>query len=289
MPAKKTLFRVAFHNQGQLYEVYARRVSHGELLGFVEVEELVFGAKGTLVVDPSEERLQREFEGVRRFFVPMHAVVRIDEVEKEGPARILEAAKGATVAPVPGAADPSRGASVQVLKRGVPVIRFRTLPRRPRRPGRAAPSPRAPSSRLPAGRTAGQPVATPGPPPAPAAGRRPSRPSSGRRPKVGLVLSGGGARGAAHVGVLRVLREHADPDRLHRRDEHGLDRRRPLRQRDVGRRAGGGRRHDRLVRRLQRQLAAPVPVVPPQAGRRPGAVADPDRDREREAAVPAWA
>jgi hypothetical protein len=101
MPAKKTLFRVAFQNQGQLYEVYARRVSHGEILGFVEVEGLVFGAKGTLVVDPSEERLQREFEGVRRFFVPLPAVVRIDEVEKEGPARILEAAKGATVAPFP--------------------------------------------------------------------------------------------------------------------------------------------------------------------------------------------
>ena len=101
MPPRKTLFRVAFHNQGQLYEVYARRVSHGELLGFVEVEELVFGAKGTIVVDPSEERLQREFEGVRRFFVPMHAVVRIDEVEKEGPARILEAAKGPSVAPFP--------------------------------------------------------------------------------------------------------------------------------------------------------------------------------------------
>ena len=28
-----------------------------------------------------------------------------------------------------------------------------------------------------------------------------------RRPKIGLVLSGGGARGAAHIGVLRVLEE----------------------------------------------------------------------------------
>ncbi len=101
MASRKTLYRVAFHNQGQLYELYARRVSHGELLGFVEVEDLVFGAKELLVVDPSEERLQREFEGVRRFFVPMHAVVRIDEVEKQGPARILEAAKGAPIAPFP--------------------------------------------------------------------------------------------------------------------------------------------------------------------------------------------
>ncbi len=29
----------------------------------------------------------------------------------------------------------------------------------------------------------------------------------GSRPRVGVVLSGGGARGAAHVGVLRVLEE----------------------------------------------------------------------------------
>ena len=29
----------------------------------------------------------------------------------------------------------------------------------------------------------------------------------GKRPKIGLVLSGGGARGTAHVGVLKVLEE----------------------------------------------------------------------------------
>src|SRR5687767_14953570 len=31
------------------------------------------------------------------------------------------------------------------------------------------------------------------------------------RPRVGLVLGGGGARGAAHVGVLRVLEEYRVP------------------------------------------------------------------------------
>ncbi len=34
---------------------------------------------------------------------------------------------------------------------------------------------------------------------------------SGSRPRVGLALSGGGARGAAHIGVLRVLREQNVP------------------------------------------------------------------------------
>src|SRR6478672_3488135 len=32
-----------------------------------------------------------------------------------------------------------------------------------------------------------------------------------RRPKIGLVLSGGGARGVAHVGVLKVLNEMRIP------------------------------------------------------------------------------
>jgi len=34
-----------------------------------------------------------------------------------------------------------------------------------------------------------------------------SQGDSGSRPRVGLVLSGGGARGAAHIGVIRVLLE----------------------------------------------------------------------------------
>jgi len=39
--SKKTLFKVVFMCQGQVYEIYARSVSHGELFGFVEVEELL--------------------------------------------------------------------------------------------------------------------------------------------------------------------------------------------------------------------------------------------------------
>ena len=35
--------------------------------------------------------------------------------------------------------------------------------------------------------------------------------SGAQRPRIGLVLSGGGARGAAHVGVIRVLEENRIP------------------------------------------------------------------------------
>lgn len=42
---------------------------------------------------------------------------------------------------------------------------------------------------------------------APASSPGQSRPEAARRPRIGLVLSGGGARGFAHVGVLKVLEE----------------------------------------------------------------------------------
>ncbi|MFH1176352.1 MAG: DUF1820 family protein [Acidobacteriota bacterium] len=96
------LYRVSFLNQGQLYEIYARHVSQGGFFGFIEVEELLFGERSRLVVDPSEERLRTEFEGVRRMFIPMHSVVRVDEVEKVGAARIAAAERGSgSVTPFP--------------------------------------------------------------------------------------------------------------------------------------------------------------------------------------------
>jgi len=86
--AKRHLYKLIFMNQGQVYEIYARSISQGSLFGFVEVEELVFGERTTVVVDPSEERLKSEFETVKRTYIPMHAVIRIDEVEKQGASKI---------------------------------------------------------------------------------------------------------------------------------------------------------------------------------------------------------
>jgi len=97
---RNQVWKVQFQNRGKLYEIYAREVSHGSLFGFLEVEGLLFGEKTTLVVDPSEETLQREFEGVDRTFIPLHAVVRVDQVGKRGTATI-RSIKGEDVAPVP--------------------------------------------------------------------------------------------------------------------------------------------------------------------------------------------
>lgn len=96
----KHVFRVLFHNQGQIYEVYARNIYQSELYGFVEIEDYTFGNRSQMLIDPSEERLRNEFEGVQRSFIPMHSIVRIDEVEKEGTAKITDS-KGDKVTPFP--------------------------------------------------------------------------------------------------------------------------------------------------------------------------------------------
>ena len=93
-------YRILFHNQGQIYEVYARSIYQSELYGFVEIEDYTFGTKSQVVIDPSEEKLRSEFEGVQRSDIPMHAIVRIDEVEKEGVAKITTGS-GEKVTPFP--------------------------------------------------------------------------------------------------------------------------------------------------------------------------------------------
>ena len=82
--AASHIFKVLFVNQGKVYEIYARKVSHGSLFGFIEVEELVFGERSTVVVDPAEEKIKAEFNEVKRTYLPMHSVLRIDEVKKTG-------------------------------------------------------------------------------------------------------------------------------------------------------------------------------------------------------------
>lgn len=98
--ASKPVYKVIFVNQGQVYEIFACAIYQSEMYGFIEVEEFVFGERSQVVVDPSEEKLKNEFAGVKRSYIPMHAIIRIDEVEQEGAGRISEF-KGSKVAQFP--------------------------------------------------------------------------------------------------------------------------------------------------------------------------------------------
>ena len=89
MSNNQQIYKVIFLNQDQVYEIYAKHVFQGDLYGFVVVEDFVFGEASSIVVDPSEEKLKLEFDGVTRSFIPMQDVIRIEQVERRGTAKIL--------------------------------------------------------------------------------------------------------------------------------------------------------------------------------------------------------
>ena len=95
------IYKVIFHSQGQVYEIYARQIFQSDMYGFIEAEDFIFGKRSEVVVDPSEEKLKSEFSGVKRCYIPLHAIVRIDEVEKEGVVKISEAKGSVTAFPFP--------------------------------------------------------------------------------------------------------------------------------------------------------------------------------------------
>ena len=93
----KLLYKVGFLNHGKVYELYARHVSASSLWGFIEVGEMVFDVHDGVLVDPTEERLRDEFRDTRVLHLPMQSVIRVEEVERKGPAAIRDADGSQTV------------------------------------------------------------------------------------------------------------------------------------------------------------------------------------------------
>ncbi|MEE8059219.1 MAG: DUF1820 family protein [Pseudomonadales bacterium] len=113
MSENSPIYKVIFLNQSKVYELYAKAIYQSEMYGFIEVEEFIFGEHTQMIVDPSEEKLKNEFAGVARSYLPMHSIIRIDEVEKEGIGKIVDASAGVssnvTAFPLPGGARPISG------------------------------------------------------------------------------------------------------------------------------------------------------------------------------------
>lgn len=103
----RVLYKITFLNGGKVYELYARRVGASALWGFTEVSDLVFDVGEGVVVDPTEERLRDEFADTRVLHLPMHSVVRVEEVDRKSALTIRDAATGdRVVTPFPLPAKP---------------------------------------------------------------------------------------------------------------------------------------------------------------------------------------
>lgn len=88
MQEKERIYRIIFSHEEKTYEIYAKYISEESLMGFIEIEELIFTEPTSLVVDPLEEKLKVEFHGVKRSYIPIHRILRIDEMEKQEAAKI---------------------------------------------------------------------------------------------------------------------------------------------------------------------------------------------------------
>ena len=110
--AIQPVYKVIFQNGNQVFEVFARQIYQSDMWGFIEVEEFVFGERSRIVVDPGEEKLKNEFNGVKRSYIPLQSIIRIDEVDKEGSSKVSDAGGAAgNVAsfPTPGVSPGQRG------------------------------------------------------------------------------------------------------------------------------------------------------------------------------------
>lgn len=102
------IFRVSFYSQGKVYQLHAERVSQADLYWFIEIADLLFDEHTSLVIDPAEEKLKAEFVHTSRILLPMHAIIRIDEVEKRGQNMIFDVEDQSNVMPFPSFVPPHK-------------------------------------------------------------------------------------------------------------------------------------------------------------------------------------
>lgn len=107
MNNQSRIYKIVFHNQDRIYELYARHVGPCDMLGFIEVSDFVFGNHSGVLLDPSEEKLKAEFEGVGASYIPQQAVIRIDKVSRGGTNKIISA--DTNVSPFPSKPSPIKG------------------------------------------------------------------------------------------------------------------------------------------------------------------------------------
>ncbi|MGQ8364162.1 DUF1820 family protein [Glaciecola sp. 1036] len=90
MSQKSPIYKVQFISNGQRYEVFVKELTTSSIFGFIEIGDFVWNNHTEIVLDPSHEKLKDEFADVERTFVPMHNVLRIDQVAKQGSAKITQ-------------------------------------------------------------------------------------------------------------------------------------------------------------------------------------------------------
>lgn len=95
------MYKAVFLNQAKVYELYCKQVASSNLYGFIELSNLQFESDHSLVIDPTEERMREEFGETQTLFLPVHSIVRIEQVKKRGACVIRDQKSGEKVTALP--------------------------------------------------------------------------------------------------------------------------------------------------------------------------------------------
>ena len=60
--------------------IHAGNVNPSSFLGLIEVSDIVFMNSSSIVINPDDEKIRKEFKDVERTFLPINTILRIDEV-----------------------------------------------------------------------------------------------------------------------------------------------------------------------------------------------------------------
>lgn len=99
------IFRVIFSQDDKIYELYAREIDEEAMMSFVCIGDLQFGETSNVLVDPAEEKLRAEFQGVQRIYIPLHMILRIDEMAQRGVSKVKEQGKKDNIRRLPGVSE----------------------------------------------------------------------------------------------------------------------------------------------------------------------------------------
>lgn len=86
MPSKnaEVIYRVYYAKKGEpLCEIHARSVGPSDMLGFIEVADFVTPKQKSILIRPDVDRVEKEFAGVSKTYIPITDVHRVDAIPSE--------------------------------------------------------------------------------------------------------------------------------------------------------------------------------------------------------------
>ncbi len=88
---KKKLYKIHFLDEGKNKNiVYANKVNPSSFLGLIELSDIVFLDTSEILITPDDDKIRKEFQDVERTFLPINAIIRIDEIVLENETPVIK-------------------------------------------------------------------------------------------------------------------------------------------------------------------------------------------------------